>query len=78
MSDEPLAMQNILVHTEMQWRIQNFEKGDSDSATPTLATPFFYNAESAEFLGIELASLVNKLKGGFNGNLACWIRHWNG
>ena len=34
----------------IQWRIQNFEKGVSDSATPTLAMPSFCNnAESAEF-----------------------------
>ena len=26
-----------------QWQIQNFEKGVSDSATPTLATPSFSN-----------------------------------
>ena len=33
-----------------QWRIQNFEKGVSDSATPTLALPFY--VESAEFLSM--------------------------
>ena len=36
-----------------QWRIQNFEKGVSNSATPTLAVPSFSNnAESAEFLSM--------------------------
>ena len=30
----------------------DLEKGISDSATPSLAMPSFYNAESAEFLSM--------------------------
>ena len=41
--------ENVEYPVTDQWRIKDLEKGVSDSATPTLTTPSFCNAESAEF-----------------------------